>query len=93
TDYKPSIDHWIITDVRFPNEVDAIRERGGIIIRVNRKHGYNTPDGKWKEMPINYHASETALDNYNFDYIIENNKTVKELEEEVKKVYNKIKIL
>jgi dephospho-CoA kinase len=44
-------------------------------------------------MPINYHASETALDNYNFDYIIENNKTVKELEEEVKKVYNKIKIL
>lgn len=91
--YKGDYPNWIITDVRFPNEADAIKERGGIIIRVNRKHGYNTPDGKWKEMPINYHASETALDNYNFDYILENNKTVKELEEEVKKVYNKIKIL
>lgn len=92
-DYPLEYPNWIITDVRFPNEADAIRKRGGIIIRVNRKHGYNTPDGKWKEMPINYHASETALDNYNFDYILENNKTVKELEEEVKKVYNKIKIL
>ena len=33
--------NWIITDVRFPNEADAIKGRGGIIIRVNRKHGYN----------------------------------------------------
>lgn len=87
------VSNWIITDVRFPNEADAIRERGGIIIRVNRKHGYNTPDGKWKEIPINYHESETALDNYDFDYVIENHKTIKELEEEVKEVYNKIKIL
>jgi len=27
---------WIITDVRFPNEVEAIKDRGGIVIRVNR---------------------------------------------------------
>lgn len=27
---------WIITDVRFPNEVQAIKDRGGTVIRVNR---------------------------------------------------------
>lgn len=28
--------NWIITDVRFPNELQSIKDRGGIIIRVNR---------------------------------------------------------
>lgn len=28
--------NWIISDVRFKNEADAIKERGGIIIRINR---------------------------------------------------------
>lgn len=28
--------NWIITDVRFPNEVKAIEDKGGFIIRVNR---------------------------------------------------------
>jgi hypothetical protein len=36
------IDHevspnWIITDVRFPNEAEAVKERGGILIRLNRQ--------------------------------------------------------
>ena len=30
------IPKWIITDVRFPNEAKAIKDRGGIVIRVNR---------------------------------------------------------
>lgn len=29
--------NWIITDVRFPNEIKAIKDRGGIVIRVNRE--------------------------------------------------------
>lgn len=29
--------NWIITDMRFPNELNAIEERGGITIRVERK--------------------------------------------------------
>lgn len=88
-DYKPTpqYPYWVITDVRFPNEADAIRERGGIIIKVNRKHGYNTPDGKWKEMPINYHESERALDNYDFDYVIENDTTIAELKKKVKSIW------
>ena len=29
--------HWIITDLRFPNELQAVKDREGITIRVNRK--------------------------------------------------------
>ena len=29
--------NWIITDTRFPNEIEAVKKRGGITIRVNRK--------------------------------------------------------
>ena len=32
---KPS-SNWIITDVRFPDEVKAIQDRGGIVIRLER---------------------------------------------------------
>jgi len=54
---------WFITDVRFPNEADIIREKGGIMIRVNRI-GADCSD---------LHPSETALDNYPlFDYVIDN---------------------
>jgi len=28
--------NWIITDMRFPNELKAVKDRGGITIRVNR---------------------------------------------------------
>ena len=29
--------NWIITDLRFPNELEAVKQRGGITIRVNRE--------------------------------------------------------
>lgn len=35
--YEMEKPNWIITDVRFPNEAQAIKDRGGIVIRVNRK--------------------------------------------------------
>ena len=55
----------IIADVRFPNEVDIIKDAGGIVIKLNR------------DLFKDEHASETQLDaeNYdqeNFDYVIEN---------------------
>jgi hypothetical protein len=53
---------WVITDTRFPNEARAIKDRGGIVIRVDR------PGVK----PVNPHESETALDNWDFDYKIMN---------------------
>ena len=68
-----SNENWVVTDVRMPNEAKAIKDRGGIIIRVNRNTEYN-----------DNHISETALDNYkDFDFVIDNNEGLEKL---VKKV-------
>jgi hypothetical protein len=67
---------WIITDTRFPNEAEAIKSRGGILIRVNRNTGN-----------IDNHVSEISLDDYKgFDYIIDNNGTFDELIEMIKEI-------
>lgn len=69
--------NWIITDVRFPNEAKAIKERGGIVIRVNR-FDYT------KEELADMHESETALDDYHdFDCIINNKESLTNLIEQV----------
>jgi hypothetical protein len=77
--------NWIITDVRFPNEAKAIKDKGGIVIRVNRT--YYTEDKKYiiGYDPFETHPSETALDDYDgFDYVIENDGTVQDLIDKVK---------
>lgn len=68
---------WIITDMRFPNELEAVKERGGITIRVNRDNGTRAIS------MINSHTSETALDDANFDYVIENDGNLSELKASV----------
>jgi len=52
----------VITDVRFPNEYDAIVDKEGQIIRVIREG----------VAPINNHISEIALDNHVFKHTIHN---------------------
>lgn len=54
---------WLISDVRYPNEADAIIKLGGVIIRVERP------------IPVtDFHISETALDDYNnFLLVVKNN--------------------
>ena len=76
-----SLANWIVTDVRFPNEAQAIKDKGGIVIRVNR---YDENGMPYKT--LNNHPSETALDNYKFDEVIENNGSIEELIEKVKKL-------
>jgi hypothetical protein len=61
--------NWIITDTRFPNEAQAIKDAGGIIIRVTRP-GIG---------PINDHPSETGLNQWKFDYEIQNDGTLENL--------------
>jgi len=74
-------ENWIITDVRFPNEANIIKEKGGIMIRINRPQYLNNRLVIGK----NEHLSETALDNYDgFDYVIENDGTVQDLIDKVK---------
>jgi hypothetical protein len=86
--------NWIITDMRFPNEMDAIKERGGITIRVVRPHGYTNPHtGVYKEMPLSYHPSETALDEATFDYEIINDGEIVDLIEKVKQILITEKII
>ena len=67
----------VVSDVRFPNEADAIRAGGGFIVRVERP-GYTAPEGA--------HASETAMDGYPHDYAIHNGGTLEQLHEQARAV-------
>ena len=89
----PVYPNWIITDVRFPNEAYAIKDREGIIIRIERNDYIFDENGKriipTKEyININdkQHESETALDNYKFDYVINNNGTISNLVDKIKEI-------
>jgi hypothetical protein len=58
---------WVVHDVRYPNEADAIRQRGGLLIRLYGDPGQTVAQST---RDLN-HASETALDDYpHFDVII-----------------------
>ncbi len=92
TKYYPN---WIITDMRFPNEVKAVKDRGGILIRVNRTysepfHNMTGTDATTWVAPSN-HSSETALDSYkDWDFIINNDGDLNELLTKVKEVYEEL---
>jgi hypothetical protein len=81
-DYK-SDSNWIITDTRFPNEAEAIKKAGGIIIRIERP-GID---------PVNLHTSETSLDNWDFDHLVINDGSITDLTKKIKKVLKVSKML
>jgi len=64
-----------ISDVRYPNEADEIKSAGGIVIRIDR------PD-----VPRLDHPTECALDDYDFDHVIDNSGTVEELRAAVRAI-------
>lgn len=74
---------WIITDLRFPNEVKAINDRDGIIIKITRRPIlFQTTMSPPKE-----HISETALDSYfGWDHEIHNNGTLEQLYDIAKQI-------
>jgi hypothetical protein len=78
--------NWILTDMRFPNELESVVERNGITIRVTR------PVEKSKTT-ARLHPSETSLDKAEFDYEIVNDGTIKELAEKVQIILIKEGIL
>jgi len=79
--------NWIITDMRFPNELEAVEKRWGITIRVVR------PDMHSLQAMVPAHASETALDDAKFDYEIINDGEIVDLIEKVKQILIKEKII
>ena len=89
--------NWIITDMRFPNELDAVKKRGGITIRVNRPcdicggsgyHKMSCPVSKSGE-----HESETSLDKSKFDYVVDNDSDIQSLIEKIKQILIKERLL
>jgi len=72
----------VISDIRFPNEIEMIKKRGGQIWRVKRG-----PDPEWwnaaVEMPSsmqekypNVHNSEWAWVNTKFDFVFDNDSSL-----------------
>jgi hypothetical protein len=90
-------DNVVISDCRFPNEIRAIKEAGGVVIRVQRG-----PEPEWYNVLVemqgrattgikaNYmkqfdiHASEWAWAGSTFDHVITNDGTIDELYTEIK---------
>jgi hypothetical protein len=83
-------DSIVISDCRFPNEIQSIRNAGGQIVWVqrgelpdwydtavaaNQGHNWAVQDLKMRKI----HASETAWVGTHFDAILDNNQTIDEL--------------
>jgi hypothetical protein len=63
----------VLSDVRFPNEAEAIKNLGGQVWRINRHN----------HAPVNGHKSEHAMDNYMFKHVLYNDGTIDDLADEV----------
>jgi hypothetical protein len=91
--------NWIITDMRFPNELESVVERQGITIRVVRPvESYPENPNFNGDMQIavkmaHSHPSETALDDAKFHYEIINDGTIEDLVEKVKQILITEKII
>lgn len=71
-----------ITDCRFPNEKRVIEERDGIVIRLVRNTGFNDT-----------HPSETALDDFTFEYQFENNGSLDELRDFIRNILLELELI
>jgi hypothetical protein len=97
---RKTTDDVVISDCRFPNEIEAIKRAGGMVIRVHRG-----PEPEWYEYAEavnagprhiswslakdqlakhNIHASETAWIGTEFDAVLDNNGTMDHLYNQVK---------
>jgi hypothetical protein len=90
----------VITDCRFPNEIDAIRKAGGLIIRIKRGSepswyhlgvdAMTKPADSGGRLAIQelanlgVHASEYSWLGSELDFVIENNGSIDELKERIR---------
>lgn len=74
----------VISDCRFPNELDFIRSAGGKIVWVRR--GFNPTEEELSKM----HISETAWLNEPFDHAIHNKGTLDDLRKAVKETLTRM---
>ncbi|QEQ94091.1 deoxynucleoside monophosphate kinase [Streptomyces phage Saftant] len=86
-DFQPHDEALVVTDVRFKNEADAIREAGGVVVRIERPGvGPKEDPGGW------VHESEVALDHYDFDVTVKNDGTIEELHDRLLSVTKLIRL-
>ena len=79
-------DYIIIPDTRFPNEIDRLKEEGFDVatLKVNRIDFENSLTEEQRQ-----HESEIALDNYEFDHVINVKSGIDILSETLRKVYKR----
>lgn len=66
---------FIITDVRYPNEAEAIKSWGGTLVRINRD-----------KAPFSNDVADNALNGFQgWDWVVENNATLHDLHSEAKR--------
>jgi len=78
-DYAEPMLDWcpvVLTDCRFPNEADAIQQRGGYVVRILRPGPASTDT----------HPSETALDEYAADFVVHNDRDLEHLRGEAARI-------
>jgi hypothetical protein len=100
---RNSRDDVVISDCRFPNEIAAIKQSGGIVVRVVRG-----PEPEWYDAAescnrgpngnstwalsgrrlaqLGVHDSETAWVGTRFDMVLDNNGTLDDLYQQVKRL-------
>jgi len=71
----------VLTDVRYPNEVDYVKSLGGFVVRVERP-GVG---------PVNDHDTEVLLKNFDVDYVLTNDQTVDKLGSKVTIMLDELK--
>jgi hypothetical protein len=88
---RNSRDNIVISDCRFPNEIESIRRAGGKIIRVVRgsepewydlalqENLERSEQAKFELIKFKVHASETAWIGTEFDMILDNNGLISQL--------------
>ena len=100
---RNSQDDVVISDCRFPNEIAAIKQSGGIVVRVVRgaepewydaaMSHHRGPNGNstWalsgrRREQLGVHASETAWVGTKFNAVLDNNGTLDDLYQQVKRL-------
>ena len=79
------INNFFVTDVRFPNEAEALKKNGFFLVKVDRK---TRPQEERAS-----HMSENALNDYKgWDFVIDNNGTIEDLYKQLQTVVQVIKI-
>lgn len=87
--YQTSPGDYIVSDVRFVDEAEAIKELGGVIIRTVRRNDVSSEHGQ-----EHLHPSETEMDRIRPDFVIDNDKlTIPQAQQAADKIMAGLNIL